>query len=215
MTDDLIVTVQNIPLAFVPSRKPLSRFSRRRRLVSWWLYVEDALSRLSMLLLGPMLGAVIGSAVAVSQLTSVTIDGRSAAAVPSLFVVLWPALIGGVGGVAAVASVWAVVGVVSFYLRGGNGPWEAKMTDDGKPEVVSRHESPTHPGQLGAVDCVLRRPSGQCEWSDQMQRRWGVPEGVIAVGVDSVDEPGCYELRWYATEHKRRIHEVARLKLIV
>ena len=58
----------------------------------WWLllYVEDSLSRLPMLLLGPTAGAVIGTAVAVSELSSVTIDGKEAAAVPSVWDVLYP-----------------------------------------------------------------------------------------------------------------------------
>lgn len=207
------MTVPNIPKDWAKSGKPLTGFSRKRRIAAWWVYTENALSSLPMLLLGPTTGAVIGTAVAVSELATVKIDGRTAAAVPSLGDVLWPALAGGVGGVLALAILSALWAITSFYFRGGLGVWETRITDD-VPVLVSQKESPTPSSQLGAVDCVLRRPSGKCEWTDDLTRRGSSVDGVVATSVQPISEPGAYELRWYATEHRHWIHEVANLKFV-
>jgi hypothetical protein len=213
MLDDSLMTVPNIPKDWAASGKPLTGFSRTRRILAWLVYTESALSRLPMLLLGPTTGAVVGTAVAVSKLATVEIDGKTAAAVPSLGDVLWPALAGGVGGVLLLAIISAVWGIASFYLRGGIGAWETRITDN-VPVLVSRSESPTPSSQLGAVDCVLRRPSGECEWVDNFTRRGSSVDGVVATSVHPISEPGAYELRWYATEHRGWIHEVASLKFV-
>jgi hypothetical protein len=214
MVDDSLMTVQNIPKDWAESGRPLTDFSRRRRIAAWLVYTESTLSSLPMLLLGPTVGAVIGTAVAVSKLATVEIDGKTAAGVPSLGDVLWPALAGGAGGVFLLAIISAVCGIASFYRRGGIGPWETKINDENVPVLVSRKESPTPSSQLGAVDCVLRRPSGKCEWADTFTRRGSSVDGVVATSVKPISEPGAYELRWYATEHRRWIHEIANLKFV-
>jgi hypothetical protein len=206
------MTIQNIPPSFVGSGKPLERFSRSRLVFSWLLFAEGRMSHLTMLLLGPTLGAVIGTAVAVSDLSTTTINGKVVATVPSLWDVLWPALAFGAGGVAVLMLGCVAVGVVLSY-RSGIGPWEAKIADDGTPVLRPRSESPTTRGQLGAVDCVLKLPSGKYEWSDRLEDgHEGMYGAVSAPDVEPVKEPGVYEMRWYATEHKRLIHEIARLK---
>lgn len=178
----------------------------------WWLllYVEDSLSRLPMLLLGPTAGAVIGTAVAVSELSSVTIDGKEAAAVPSVWDVLLPALLGGFGGVVVLTICSAIWGVLSYFVFGGDDIWESLMPGQGAVELRCKTEVPVGPDRLGAAECVIKRPSGALEVTDDLQPRHN-PYGVIA-HIDLPLEAGTYETRWYATEHKRRIHEVARLK---
>ncbi len=53
------------------------------------LYVEDTLGRLPMLLLGPVLGAVVGTAVAVSELGTVTIGGKLVVAPAAMLCLTW------------------------------------------------------------------------------------------------------------------------------
>jgi hypothetical protein len=105
----------------------------RRGGFPWWLlfFVEDSLATLPMLLLGPTMGAVIGTAVAVSRLSSVRIDGQLAAAVPSVGDVLWPALLGGIGGVIVLVALAAVWGLVSYFYLGGDDVWEARVYAEG------------------------------------------------------------------------------------
>jgi hypothetical protein len=179
----------------------------------WWLllYVEDSLSRLPMLLLGPTMGAVIGTAVAVSQLGSVTIDGKTAAAVPSIWDVLWPALLGGLGGV-VVLTVYSVArGVLSYFVFGGDDIWEGRL-NDGVLELVCKTTVPVDPDRLGAMECTIKRPSGAFDTTDEFVPRQGEPYGVIATAILGLNEASAYQVRWYATEHQRRLHEVARLR---
>jgi hypothetical protein len=197
-----------------PRWQRVPRFPRWR--FAWWLllYVEDSLARLPMLLLGPTMGAVIGTAVAVSRLSSVRIDGKAAAGVPSVADVLWPALLGGIGGVVALALLAAAWGFVSYLLLGGDDIWEARMNGT-LVELVCKAAVPVGPDQLGAMECVMRRPSGAFDATGEVTPRPGDPYGVIATAIRGFDEGGTYRVRWYATEHKRRLHEVARMKTVV
>ena len=183
----------------------------RWRLI-WWLllYVEDSLSRLPMLLLGPTTGAVIGTAIAVSELSSVTIDGKLAAAVPSVWDVLLPALLGGLGGVVVLTTCTAIWGMLSYFALGGDDIWEAVMPGQVAIELRCKTEVPVGFDRLGAAECVIKRPSGVFQATDELRPR-EYPYGTIA-HIDDPQEAGTYEARWYATEHKRRIHEVARVK---
>jgi hypothetical protein len=178
----------------------------------WWLlfYVEDSLSRLPMLLLGPTAGAVIGTAVAVSELSRVAIDGKVAAAVPSVWDVLLPALLGGIGGLVALTMLSAIWGLLSYFAFRGDDIWEAMMPGQGAVEILCRTAVPVSVDQLGATECIIRRPSGAFQTTDELHPRHH-PYGAIA-HVDLPLEAGTYETRFYATEHKRRIHEVARVK---
>jgi hypothetical protein len=106
------------------------------------LYVEDTLGRLPMLLLGPVLGAVVGTAVAVSELGTVRIGGRLAAAPPSVWDVLWPAVLGGVGGIIVLTLLAAGWGIFS-YCRYGDDTWEV---------VIDRHPSGSG-GELVQLVC--------------------------------------------------------------
>ena len=182
----------------------------------WWLllYVEDSLSRLPMLLLGPTMGAVIGTAVAVSELGSVTIDGKTAAAVPSIWDVLWPALLGGLGGVVVLTIYSVARGVLSYFVCGGDDNWVGRV-NGGMVELVCKTEVPVGPDQLGAMECVIKRPSGAFSTTDEFVPRPGEPYGVIATAILALDETGTYKVRWYATEHERRLHEVARFRTTV
>jgi hypothetical protein len=193
-----------------PKSRSVERFPRWR--LVWWLlfYVEDTLSRLPMLLLGPTAGAVIGTAVAVSKLSSVTIDGKVAAAVPSVWNVLLPALLGGLGGVVVLTLFSAIWGLLSYFVFGGDDIWEAVMPGQGPVELTCKTEVPVGPDQLGAAECVIKRPSGLFQVTDELRSRHS-PYGVLA-HIDAPLEEGTYEARWYATEHKRHIHEVARIK---
>jgi hypothetical protein len=178
----------------------------------WWLvlYVEDSLSRLPMLLLGPTAGAVIGTAVAVSELSTVTINGKVAAALPSVWEVLLPALLGGIGGVVLLALCSAMWAAVSYLILGGDDVWRAVMPGQGAVELMCKSDVPVGVDQLGAAECVVRRPSGAFVTIDEFIPRHH-PFGVI-VHLDPPLEVGTYEARFYATEHRRRIHEVARIK---
>jgi hypothetical protein len=193
-----------------PKGQPAERFPRWR--FAWWLlfYVEDALSRLLMLLLGPTLGAVIGTAIGVSELSHITIDGKVAAAVPSIWEVLLPAVLGAVGGIVVLTLLSAIWGLVSYFLLGGDDVWGATMPGRGAAELVCRRDIPVGVEQLGAVECVIRKPSGAFQVTDELHPRHH-PYGAIA-HIDGSLEAGIYEVRFYATEHKRRVHEVARIK---
>jgi hypothetical protein len=193
-----------------PKSRSVERFPRWRLI--WWLlfYVEDSLSRLPMLLLGPTTGAVLGTAIAVSELSSVTIDGKVAAAVPSVWDVLLPALLGGLGGIVVLTIGSAIWGLLSYLAFGGDDIWEAVMPGQGATELRCRTEVPIGPDRLGATECVIKRPSGAFEATDELHPRES-PHGVIA-HIELPLEAGTYEARWYATEHKRRVHEVARIK---
>ena len=198
------------PTLVYPKGRSGARFPRWR--VVWWLlfYVEDALSRLPMLLLGPTMGAVIGTAVAVSELSSVRIDGRLAAAVPSVWDVLLPALLGGMGGIVILAVLSAIYGWGRYFIGAGDDVWTATMPGQGAAEVICRTDVPVAVDQLGAVECVVRRPSGTFLVTDELRLRHS-PNGAIAY-IDGPLEAGTYEVRFYATEHKRRVHEVARIR---
>jgi hypothetical protein len=188
----------------------VQRFPRGRFL--WWLvlHVEDSLSLLPMLLLGPTAGAVIGTSVAVSELSSVTIDGKMAAAVPTVWDVLLPALLGGLGGVVALTLCSAIWGWLRYFAFGGDDIWTARMPDHGAVELVCRTETPVGVDRLGATECIVRRPSGAFQATDELGARHH-PYGAVA-RVDQPREAGTYEARFYATENKRRLHEVARVK---
>jgi hypothetical protein len=178
---------------------------------AWWLllYVEDSLARLPMLLLGPTAGAVIGTAVAVSELSSVTIDGKRVATVPSVWDVLLPALLGGIGGLILLTLGSALWGLVPYFTRGDD-TWQALMPGQAASELVCKTEVPVGVDQLGAMECVVRRPCGELIVTDDLLPRTN-PYGVIA-HLDVPLEAGTYQARWYATEHRRRIHEVARVR---
>jgi hypothetical protein len=199
-----------------PRWQPGGGFPRWR--FAWWLlfFVEDALGRLPMLLLGPVLGAVIGTAVAVSELASVRVAGVTVAAVPSVGAVLWPAVLGGIGGIVVLTLGAAAWGAVSYFFFGGDDVWEARVIEDGAMvELVCRKPDPVSPDQLGAVECVLRWPSGDFATTSEFVSRRSQPYGLIARVRPTLTEPGTYRVRWYATEHKRRLHEVARLTTVV
>lgn len=180
------------------------------------LYVEDTLGRLPMLLLGPVLGAVVGTAVAVSELGTVTIDGKLAAAPPSVWDVLWPAVVGSVGGIVVLTLLAAGWGIVSYFWHGDD-TWEVVIErHPGQSggeliQLVCKSEVPADPNQLGAQEVIIQRPSGDFDRTDIFTPRPGKPYGVIATGIRSLNEPGNYRIRWYATEHRgKRTHEIGR-----
>jgi hypothetical protein len=183
-----------------------------------WLlfYVEDTLGRLPMLLLGPMLGAVIGTAVAVSELGTVRIGGKLAAAPPSVWDVLWPAVLGGVSGIVVLTSLAAGWGVFS-YFRHGDDTWEILIERHPSApsgelvQLVCKGDVPADPNQIGAQEVIIQGPSGDFDRTDMFSPRPGKPYGVIATGIRSLSEPGTYHIRWYATEHRgKRTHEISR-----
>jgi hypothetical protein len=65
------------------------------------------------------------------------------------------------------------------------------------------------------MECVVRWPSGEFVRTSEFVSRPGAPYGVIARVLPALTDPGVYRVRWYATEHKRRLHEVARMSLMV
>jgi hypothetical protein len=67
---------------------------------------------LPLVLLAPTVGAVVGTSLAVSDGSSVTIEGHAVAAVPSFWDVLGPAVGGAVGGIVLLA-LGAAVGAAS------------------------------------------------------------------------------------------------------
>ncbi|HEV2973998.1 MAG TPA: hypothetical protein VGX69_03255 [Solirubrobacteraceae bacterium] len=156
------------------------------------------------------MGAVIGTAIAVSELSSITVEGRHVAAVPSVWDVLLPALLGGVGGIVVLTMFSAISGLVSYFVLDGDDVWTVVMPGQGAVELVCRREVPVGVEQLGAVECVIRKPSGTFQTTDEMRPRHH-PYGAVAY-IDGPLEAGIYEARFYATEHKRRVHEVARIR---
>jgi hypothetical protein len=200
-----------------PTPQPEKGF--RRLGFAWWLlyYVQAQLARLPFLLLGPTLGAVIGTAVAVSKLSSITIDGKVAAAVPSVWDVLLPALLGGLGGI-VVLTLCAVIWGIFSYFRRGDDNWEAHVEAQvsGKGNGVwtylsKKPEALVVQSQLGRIEVVTQWPSGDFY-------RLAVPppathqHAILGTAISDFRESGTYLVRWYATEHKAHWHEVARAK---
>lgn len=80
--------------------------------------------------------------------------------------------------------------------------------------LLCRNEDvPADPSRLGAVECVVERPSGGFDHTDALPPFPGRPHGLIATGIRGLGQEGNYEVRWYATEHRARLHEVARMPL--
>ncbi len=184
------------------------------------LYVEDTSGRLPMLLLGPVLGAVVGTAVAVSELGTVRIGGKLAAAPPSVWDVLWPAVLGGVGGIVVLTLLATGWGIFSYYQYGDE-TWEIVIeqhpsgSGGGLVQLVCKGDVPADPNQLGAQEVIVQRPSGDFDRTDMFTPRPGKPYGIIATGIQSINEPGTYRIRWYATEHRgKQTHEISRTTYI-
>jgi hypothetical protein len=203
-----------------PKPEAASRFPRWS--IAGWLllYVEDTLGRLPMLLLGPVLGAVVGTAVAVSELATVRIGGKLVAAPPSVWDVLWPAVLGAVGGIVVLMLLAAGWGILS-YFRHGDDTWEVVIEQHPSGsrgelvQLVCRGDVPADPNQLGAQEVIIQRPSGDFDRTDMFTPRPGKPYGVIATGIRSLNESGTYRIRWYATEHRgKRTHEIGRATYI-
>jgi len=199
-----------------PRPEPASGF-QRWGFAGWLLlHVEDTLGRLPMLLLGPVLGAVVGTAVAVSELGTVRIGGKLAAAPPSVWDVLWPAVLGGGAGIVVLALLAAGWGSIS-YFRHGDDTWEIVIerhpsgSGGELVQLVCKGEVPADPDQIGSQEVIVQRPSGDFDRTDMFTPRPGKPYGVIATGIRSLNEPGTYRIRWYATEHRgKRTHEIGR-----
>ncbi len=199
-----------------PRPEPASGF-QRWGFAGWLLlHVEDTLGRLPMLLLGPVLGAVIGTAVAVSELGTVRIAGRLAAAPSSVWDVLWPAVLGGIGGILLLTLLATGWGSIS-YFRHGDDTWEIVIEQHPSGsggelvQLVCKGEVPADPNQIGSQEVIVQRPSGDFDRTDMFTPRPGKPYGVIATGIRSLAEPGTYRIRWYATEHRgKRTHEIGR-----
>jgi hypothetical protein len=57
----------------------------------------------------------------------------------------------------------------------------------------------------------MRLPSGRFDRTEPTAAApW--PHADVATAISGFVEPGTYEIRWYATEHRRRMHEIARVK---
>jgi hypothetical protein len=214
-----VPSLQSDPKPMYPRPEAASGFPRWGYLRWLLLYVEDTLGRLPMLLLGPVLGAVVGTAVAVSELGTVRIDGKLAAAPATVWDVLWPAVLGGVSGIVVLTLLAAIWGVISYLALDGDDTWKILIEQDPSAsagelvELICKGEVPADPNLLGAMEVYVKRPSGEIDRTDMFTPRPGKPYGVIAAGVRSLGEPGEYRVRWYATEHRgRRTHEVARAK---
>lgn len=165
------------------------------------------------MLLAPTVGAVIGTSLAVSEGSSVTIEGHAVATVPSFWDVLGPAVGGAVGGIVLLALGAAVWGRVS-YARRGDDVWVATLHEQWGLLLLCRNEEvPADPARLGAVECIVKRPSGEFDRTDALPPFPGKRHGLIATGIRGSSEAGTYEVRWYATEHRARLHEVARMRL--
>lgn len=198
------------PGVYFPQPEPLHGFPRWGFLLWLLYYVEDQLAKLPSLLLGPTLGAVIGTSVAVSELGTVRVDGVLAAAPVSVWAVLWPALLGGVGGVAVLSGFWGLVGTVSYFACGGDSAWTPRVREPSAVELLCKPGSPLGPLDLGG-GCVVRFPSKRYEGAGGISVLPGEP-GVMALGLTPLTGPGTYLIRWYGTEGRGRSHEVARMK---
>ena len=176
----------------------------------WWLllYVEDSLSRLPMLLLGPTAGAVIGRRRGMELSSDTSTERR-----PPLCRLCGMSATRAARGFRRgrrLDDLLSDLGSLVLFRVRGDDIWASLMPGQGAVELRCKTEVPVGPDRLGAAECVIKRPSGALEVTDDLQPRHN-PYGVIA-HIDLPLEAGTYEIRWYATEHKRRIHEVARLK---
>jgi hypothetical protein len=90
-----------------------------------------------------------------------------AAAVPYVWDVLLPALLGGLGGVVVLAICSTIWGLLSYLAFGGDDIWEAVMPaafrDRGTTELRCRPGASASVMQLELTECVIKRPSGPFE----------------------------------------------------
>lgn len=204
-------SLQSDPQPAFPSSTTTGGFHRWGFALWLLYYVEDALQQLPLALAAPTIGAVLGTSLAVSEGASVVIEGHRVATIPSFWGVLGPALGGAVGGIVLLALLAAAWGAITYW-RDGDSVWEIRL-EGANLQLVCKTEVPVDPNLLGAMECIMRRPEGEFERTDMFAPRPGRPIGLLVtglrVGPDGNAMGGC-EVRWYATEHRAHLHEVAR-----
>jgi hypothetical protein len=161
--------------------------------------------------------AVIGTAVAVSELGTVRVGRVVAAAAPSMPDVLLPAVAGAASGVLVLAAITALWGACSYFkggFKGGDDNWQALVaplvSGQGVCAILyAKPEALVDQSRLGSIEVVARWPSGTF-YRSAASRPAPHPYAVVHQAISDFTEPGTYLVRWYATEHKARLHEVAR-----
>jgi hypothetical protein len=188
-----------------------------------WFATERLLGTLPMVVVTPIVGALFGTAWAVSHPSvEVVRHGLVVPARQSLWGVLFTALIaGGVGVLAMIFLVFVVVWV--WYRLLGDRVWEGVYARTLTQSVGSlmlfdirrKGSVPVDPMTLNPLGCFVKTPSGTTWPSTEgdLYSRTN-PEGFTA-HAPLTPEPGTYEARWYSTRGRSREYEVARVKVRV
>jgi hypothetical protein len=77
----------------------------------------------------------------------------------------------GLGVIVVLALLSTIWGLVSYFLLDGDDVWAATMPGQGAVELVCRRDVPVGVEQLGAVECVIRKPSGAFQITDELHPR--------------------------------------------
>jgi hypothetical protein len=180
--------------------------------------VERTLGKLPALVLVPTAGAFVGTAWSVGHPSEIIKDGLVVAEASTSDVLLG-ALVGGIVGLMIVGVLIALWEYLRYRVT-GDPVWKAGYGDAAPDEknpimffelrCVSEH--PVHHSTLGAVECVIKTPSGPV---------WSTGPGDIRPGYDGSrlmldarfpvnPERGRYGCRWYSSVEGSQLAEVAR-----
>lgn len=196
------------------------RWPRFRLWRRFYYSADDALGRFPMIVLGAIIGALIGTAVASERPASIIMRHHQWFVALHAQHVLLGTILGGVSGVAAVwagALLWAA----GHYRFKGDVVWEAcfggRLREIGlRCKEGAIPESIEALGAIAAVECRLKAPSGTVVSS----RRQG---DVLPLGLHKLAwlpalekvEAGTYKVWWYAPRGKGKLCEIARAKVTI
>jgi hypothetical protein len=210
----------------------IERFPGGRVFWAVWVSTEEAMGRLPMVLLTPVVAALAGTALAVSQPSSSVVHSSQGliVAAPSFWNVLWLALAGSAGGVIVVGGLlfWGMWLYIRAWLplwdrfRG----WEPRLEPFPDQEaarllLLCRMTPPVQISTLGHMECAVKRPDGSIDLIPDLSivpsevplgdnEAETVPGAMALLGRAT---PGPYEVRWYGTNRKR--YEIARKKFLI
>jgi hypothetical protein len=177
---------------------------------------EGALGRLPMMILSPVIGAIAGTWWQLERSSEVIRHGL-VVGVPSTPDVLAGTIIGALGGIVVGLSLAFVWAGVSYFARGDR-VWETLYTGSVEGmmffQLSCKAGIVADPSHLGAIECLLRKPSGELvTYNGPLMPRHN-PYGVTA-RFQMEPEVGIYKCRWSATREDERLHEIARGKFEV
>ena len=186
------------------------------RLVFW---TEQMLGKLPMVLLMPVIGAIIGTAWAVSHPFKSFVRHGIVVSHSTFWHVLLLAVIGGVGGIVVLAGLVVLCGIAYYRVRGDSTWYASTRACERARDIELRRK--VSPFRLTLKRWAIRnawskRRAEEC-WAEDPANpagRFGGPEAFAVSFDDAKREDGVYEARWYAPAGQPRLHEIARVKAV-